>query len=44
LFALGTQAFAADVKVDLSRRTRKCRRSRSQAKGSGTITVGDDKS
>lgn len=43
LLALGTQAFAADVKVDLSG-DQEVPKVTTQAKGSGTITVGDDKS
>ena len=43
LFALGAQAFAADVKVDLSG-DQEVPKITTQAKGSGTITVGDDKS
>jgi len=43
LLALGAQAFAADVKVDLSG-DQEVPKVTSQAKGSGTITVGDDKS
>jgi hypothetical protein len=43
LFALGTQALAADVKVDLSG-DQEVPKVTTQAKGSGTITVGDDKS
>jgi len=43
LFALGAQAFAADVKVDLSG-DQEVPKVTTQAKGNGTITVGDDKS
>lgn len=43
LLALGAQAFAADVKVDLSG-DQEVPKVTTQAKGSGTITVGDDKS
>jgi hypothetical protein len=43
LFALGTQAYAADVKVDLGG-DQEVPKVTTQAKGSGTITVGDDKS
>lgn len=43
LFAFGAQAYAADVKVDLSG-DQEVPKVTTQAKGSGTITVGDDKS
>lgn len=43
LLALGAQAFAADVKVELSG-DQEVPKVTTQAKGSGTITVGDDKS
>lgn len=43
LLALGAQAFAADVKVDLSG-DQEVPKITTQAKGNGTITVGDDKS
>ena len=43
LFVLGSQAFAADVKVDLSG-DQEVPKITTQAKGNGTITVGDDKS
>ena len=42
LLALGAQAFAADVKVDLSG-DQEVPKITTQAKGNGTITVGDDK-
>jgi hypothetical protein len=43
LVAFGVQAWAADVKVDLSG-SQEVPAVTTQAKGSGTITVGDDKS
>jgi hypothetical protein len=43
LFALGTHAYAADVKVDLGG-DQEVPKIATQAKGSGTISVGDDKS
>ena len=43
LLALGTQAWAADIKVDLSG-DQEVPKVTTQAKGNGTITVGDDKS
>jgi hypothetical protein len=43
LLALGAQAFAADVKVDLSG-DQEVPKVTTQAKGNGTITIGDDKS
>ena len=43
LFALGTYAYAADVKVALGG-DQEVPKVTTQAKGNGTITVGDDKS
>ena len=43
LLALGAQAYAADVKVDLSG-DQEVPKVTTQAKGNGTITIGDDKS
>jgi hypothetical protein len=43
LLVMGVQAFAADVKVDLSG-DQEVPKITTGAKGSGTITVGDDKS
>ena len=43
LFAVGTYAYAADVKVDLGG-DQEVPKVTTQAKGNGTITVGDDKS